>query len=48
MVYSYHQKTFIILKLNVITKSSVKILQYKQKFWKGSYKYSPEHGIFKK
>ena len=31
-----------------MSKSNVKILQYKQNIWKGNYKYSTEHGIFKK
>ena len=48
MVNSYHQKTFIVLKSNVMSKSNVKILQYKQNIWKRNYKYSIEHGIFKK
>ena len=49
MVNSYHQKTFIILKLNVMSKWNVKILQYKQNtIWKGNYKYFIEQGIFKK
>ena len=47
MVNSYHQKTFIILKSNVMSKSNVKILQHKQNIWKGNYKYSIEYGIFK-
>ena len=43
MVNSYHQKTFIVLKLNV------KILQCKQNIWKGNYKYFIEHvAYFKK
>ena len=48
MVKSYHQKTFIILKLSVMSKWNVKILQYKQIIWKGNYEYSIEQGIFKK
>ena len=48
MVNSYHQKTFIVLKSNVMSKSNVKIFQYKQNIRKGNYKYSIEHGIFKK
>ena len=48
MVNSQHQKTFIILKLNVISKFNVKILQYKQNIWKGNYEYCVEHEIFKK
>ena len=42
MVNSYHQKTFIVLKSNVISKLNVKILQYKQNIWKGNYKFSIE------
>ena len=34
MVNLYHQKTFMILKSNVISKSNAKILQYKQNIWK--------------
>ena len=30
MINSYHQKTFTILKSNVLSKSNVKVLQYKQ------------------
>ena len=48
MINSYPQKTFIVLKSNLTSKSNVKILQYKQNIWKGNYKYSIEHGIFKK
>ena len=48
MVNSYHQKTFIILKSNVMSKSNVKILQYKQNVWKGNYEYSIEQEVFKK
>ena len=48
MVNSYHQKTFIILKLNVMSKSNVIIFQYNQNSWKRNYKYSIEQGIFKK
>ena len=46
MANSYHQKTFIILKLN--STSNVKILQCKQKIWKGNYKYTIEQAVFKK
>ena len=46
MVNSYHHKTFIVLKSNVMSKSNVKIFQYKQNIQKGNYKYSIEHGIF--
>ena len=31
-----------------MSKSNVKILQYKQNIWKGNYKYSIKQGIFKK
>ena len=48
MVNSYDQKTFIVLKSNVMSKLNVKVLQYKQNIWKRNYKYSIEHGIFKK
>ena len=48
MINSYHQKTFMILKLNVMSKSNIKTLQYKQNIWKGSCKYSIEQGIFNK
>ena len=48
MVNSYHHKTFMVLKSNVMSKSNVKIFQYKQNIQKGNYKYSIEHGIFKK
>ena len=48
MINSYHQKTFMIVKLNVMSKSNIKTLQYKQNIWKGSYKYSIEQGIFNK
>ena len=48
MLNSYNQKTFIILKSNVMSKSNVKIFQYKQNFWKGNYEYSIEQGIFTK
>ena len=41
-------ETFIVLKSNVISKSNVKILQYKHNIWERNYKYSIEHGIFKK
>ena len=37
MVNSYHQKTFIILKLHIMSKSNVKILQCKQNIWKENY-----------
>ena len=46
MVNSYHQKTFIILKSNVMSKSNVKTLQYKQNIWNENYKYSRKQGIF--
>ena len=42
MVNSYHQKTFIVLKSNVISKSNVKILQYKQNIWKENYTFFTE------
>ena len=48
MINSYRQKIFIILKSNVMSKSNVEILQYKQNIWKGNFKYSIEQGIFKK
>ena len=48
MVDSYHQKTFIILKLNVMSKSNVKSLQYKQNIQKRNYEYFIEQRIFKK
>ena len=48
MVDSYHQKTFIILKLSITSKSNIKILQYKQNIWKRNYKYSIEYGTLKK
>ena len=48
MVNSYHQKTFIIVISNVMSKSNVKILQHKQYIWKGNYKYSIEQVIFEK
>ena len=48
MVYSYHQKAFIILKSNIMSKLNVKTLQYKQNTWKENYKYSIEQRIFKK
>ena len=48
MVNSYHQKTFVILRSNVMSKLNVKILQYKQNIWKGKFKYSIEQVIFKK
>ena len=48
MVNYHHQKTFMVLKSNVMSKWNVKILQYKQNIWKRNYKYSIEHGIFKK
>ena len=48
MVKSYHQKTFVILKLSVMSKWNVEILQYKQIIWKGNYEYCIEQGIFKK
>ena len=31
-----------------MSKSNVKILQYKQNIWKGNYKHSIEQGIIKK
>ena len=48
MVNSYHQKTFIILKSNVMSKSNVKTLQYNQNIWDENYKYSRKQGIFNK
>ena len=39
MVNSYHQKTFAILKSNIMSKLNVKILQCKQNIWKGNYKF---------
>ena len=45
MVNFYHQKTFTILKSNVMTKMNVKILQCKQNIWEGTYKYSIGQGI---
>ena len=45
MVKPYHQKTFIILKPHVMSKSNVKILQCKRNVWKINYKYSIEQGI---
>ena len=48
MVNSHHQKTFMVLKSNVMSKWNVKILQYKGNIWKRNYKYSIEHGVFKK
>ena len=42
MANPYHQKSFIVLKSNAISKSNVKILQYKQNIWKGNYKFSIE------
>ena len=47
MFNSYHQKTFTILKLNVMSKLNVKTLQCKQNIWEGSYKYSIGQGISK-
>ena len=47
MVNSYYQKTFTILKSNIMSKSNVKILQYKQNIWKGNYKYSMEQVYLK-
>ena len=47
IVNSYHQKTVTILKSNVMSKLNVKILQYKQNIWEGSYKYSMGQGISK-
>ena len=44
MVNSYHQKTFIILKWNVMSKSNDKKMQYKQNIWKGNYNYPIEQG----
>ena len=41
MVNFYHQKTFTILKSNVMSK----ILQCKQNIWEGTYKYSIGQGI---
>ena len=48
MVNPYHQKTFIVLKSNVMSKSNVKMFQYKQNICTGNYRYSIEHGISKK
>ena len=48
MVNSYHQKTFIITKSNIMSKSNFKILQCKQHVLKVNYTYSIEQGIFKK
>ena len=42
MVNSYHQKTFIILKSNDVSKSNFTILQYKQNIGRGNHKYSTE------
>ena len=39
MVNSYQQKTFAILKSNIMSKLNVKILQCKQNIWKGNYKF---------
>ena len=38
MVDSCHMKTFTILKLNVMSKLNIKLLQCKQNTWEGSYK----------
>ena len=40
MANRYHQKTLIILKSNTMSKSNIKILQYKQNIWKVNYEYS--------
>ena len=48
MINSYHQKTIIILKSNVMLKSNDKILQYKQNIWKENFKYSIEQGYLKR
>ena len=48
MINAHHQKTFIILKSNVMSNSNVKMLQYNQYMWKGNYKYSMAQGIFTK
>ena len=48
MVNSYNQKTFIVLKSNVMSKPNVKILQYKHNIWKRNYEYFIERGILKK
>ena len=48
MVNSYHQKTFTILKLIVMSKLNVKILQCKYNIWKGNYKTCIEQCLFKK
>ena len=41
MANRYHQKTLVILKPNTMSKSNIKILQYKQNIWKVNYEYSP-------
>ena len=48
MVHSYHQKTFTILKSNVMLKMNVKILQWKHNIWKGNYKNCIEQCLLKK
>ena len=48
MVNSYHQKTFIITKSNVMSKLNFKTLQCKQHVLKVNYIYSIEQGIFEK
>ena len=48
MVNSYFQKTFVILKSNFMSKSNVKMLQYKQNIWEENNKYSIDQRIFKK
>ena len=45
MANSYHQNAFMILKLNLMSKSNVKILQNKQIIWNGNYTYSIEQEI---
>ena len=42
MVNSYHQKTFAILKSNIMSKLNVKILLCKQNIWKGNYKFDDD------
>ena len=48
MVNYYHQKNFIILKSNIMSKSNVKTLQYKQNIWKGNINTLLYRTIFKK
>ena len=47
MVNYYHQKTFIILKTNVMTKWNVKILQIQTNYLERNYRYSIQLGVFK-